>query len=170
LSEQLGSENKSANKKNAFKAKGNFIAVLAAVVVACSFSFAIGFQQAGGGNATSVPNQMGASAQTIESAPGEQSVNQNLTSGDNMVQEGVGVNNQDQSNSENYKQQYSYNQGNQPLSGGSEERMESFGHGGRHGGHGGFSSQQNGVVTSQNYNATPERCCATGKTGTCHAW
>jgi hypothetical protein len=160
LGEEISGEKISVNKKKNLKTKGKYIAVLAAVVVACSFSFAAGLQQSSVGKVTSGFDRYGTSAQTVESVPEGQNVNQNSISGDSSVQDDFGVSNQE----------------NQPQPEGFNERIGSFGHSGRHGrgyaaeSGGGYSSQQDGVVTSQNYNVTPERCCATGKIGTCHAW
>jgi hypothetical protein len=121
--------------------KRKIIAVSFLFIVACSFSYCAGMQQNGD---TSIPL-----TKTITG--NSENTNQNTTQtnlADSLAQQEPPANNQ-------------YEEGAGDLT-------RRLGRHGRHGYYRGNSAYNDGPAVGQ-YDAAPQRCCATGKTGTCHS-
>jgi hypothetical protein len=132
------------------KSKRRLLAVSILFVVACSFSYCAGMQQNGDTG----------KLLTKTTTSNSENMNQNTTQTsleNNLTQQELPANNQ-------------YEENTGAFSG----RLRHHGrHGyfhGNYGYNGGKAVEQNNQLSQQQYDAAPQRCCATGKTGTCHSY
>jgi hypothetical protein len=131
------------------KIKRRFISISILFIIACSFSYCAGMQQNGDigklFTKTATSNSKNASQNTTQT-----------TLANNLTQQEPAANNQYEKNT-----------------GAFTGRLR---HHGRHGYfrgdfgyNGGEAVEQSDQPSTQQYGSTPQRCCATGKTGTCHS-
>jgi hypothetical protein len=163
---------KKAPKQNSKKQRKGIIAVAAVFVVACAFSYLAGMQQQTGRFSPTFASTFSNGVQNIQS--GAQTTantsgqptqdNANYAADNNLAQNGIQA-----------------DTANQGINGYSGNMQGSFGGGygghgggrGRHGGGFGAGGYNTGAIAQNGgtgaYSANVQRCCATGKTGTCHS-
>jgi hypothetical protein len=163
---------KKISKQNNNKRRKGIIAVGAVFVVACAFSYLAGMQQQTGrfspafASANSTRYAQGNAQSTANTSSQPTQDNANYAVGNDLAQNGVQANTASQGVIDNGgNTQGGFGDGSSYGARGFEGGYGR--HGGGRGRHGNYQSNNSGVTGT--YSANVQRCCATGKTGTCHS-